>query len=306
MVVPAFLIKIAQSLGLYAAEKALDVTVDSAINHKENKRTKAQLKDIQETVHETNTLLQGLVNESSQTIRAAVAQLQPLIETLHVVTAHQVLDNLRTTVKAEDRKTLSRIDYYRACCSRYINKDQCISEFNHAWQEMIEDGGYDPEVVAGKIYVHSLNKDENAAKLAAAKLKTVNRSNVWAWVPDLLFSEDLAKAYQALPDDIDKLLVLANTCSFGNLKNTLGVDLDTYEVQIPESLTYDNIPLWSFNISVLLNRFIPEWNVNAPKQVVGDATKALFEASGKLMELEKRTQLSSIFNELAFWNAFSG
>lgn len=306
MVVPAFLIKIAQFLGLYAAEKALDVTVDSAITHKENKRTKAQLKDIQETVHETNTLLQGLVNESSQTIRAAVAQLQPLIETLHVVTAHQVLDNLRTTVKAEDRKTLSRIDYYRACCSRYIKKDQCISEFNHAWQEMIEDGGYDPEVVAGKIYVHCLSKDENAAKLAAAKLKTINRSNVWAWVPDLLFSEDLAKAYQDLPDDINKLLVLANTCSFGNLKNTLGVDLDTYEVQIPESLTYDNIPLWSFNISVLLNRFIPEWNVNAPKQVVGDATKALFEASGKLMELEKRTQLSTIFNELAFWNAFSG
>lgn len=306
MVVPAFLINIAKFLGLYAAEKALDVTVDTALEYKEIKRNKAQLNDIQETVHDTNTLLRGLVNESSQTIRNAVVELKPLIETLHVVTAHQVLDNLRTTIKAEDRKTLSRIDYYRACCSRYINKDQCIGEFNLAWQEMVDDGGYDPEVVAGKIYVHCLNKDENAAKLAAAKLKTVNRSNVWAWVPDLLFSEDLAKAYQALPDDIDKLLVLANTCSFGNLKNTLGVDLDTYEVQIPESLTYDNIPLWSFNISVLLNRFIPEWNVNAPKQVVGDATKALFEASGKLMELEKRTQLSSIFNELAFWNAFSG
>lgn len=306
MVVPTFLINIAKFLGLYAAEKTLDVAVDTALEHKETKRNKAQLNDIQETVHDTNTLLQGLVNESSQTIRNAVAELKPLIETLHVVTAHQVLDNLRTTIKAEDRKTLSRIDYYRACCSRYINKEQCISEFNLAWQEMIDDGGYDPEIVAGKIYVHCLNKDEKAAKLAADKLKTISRSNVWAWVPNLLFSEDLEKAYQILPDDIDHLMVLANTCSFGNLKNTLGVDLETYEVQIPESLTYDNIPLWSFNISVLLNRFIPEWNVNAPKQVVGDATKALFEASGKLLELEKRTQLSAIFNDLIFWNAFSG
>lgn len=306
MVVPTFLINIAKFLGLYAAEKTLDVAVDTALEHKETKRNKAQLNDIQETVHDTNTLLQGLVNESSQTIRNAVAELKPLIETLHVVTAHQVLDNLRTTIKAEDRKTLSRIDYYRACCSRYINKEQCISEFNLAWQEMIDDGGYDPEIVAGKIYVHCLNKDEKAAKLAADKLKTISRSNVWAWVPNLLFSEDLEKAYQVLPDDIDHLMVLANTCSFGNLKNTLGVDLETYEVQIPESLTYDNIPLWSFNISVLLNRFIPEWNVNAPKQVVGDATKALFEASGKLLELEKRTQLSAIFNDLIFWNAFSG
>ncbi len=306
MVVPTFLINIAKFLGLYAAEKTLDVAVDTALEHKETKRNKAQLKDIQETVHDTNTLLQGLVNESSQTIRNAVAELKPLIETLHVVTAHQVLDNLRTTIKAEDRKTLSRIDYYRACCSRYINKEQCISEFNLAWQEMIDDGGYDPEIVAGKIYVHCLNKDEKAAKLAAANLKTISRLNVWAWVPDLLFSEDLEKAYQTLPDDIDRLLVLANTCSFGNLKNTLGVDINTYGVQIPENLTYDNIPLWSFNISVLLNRFIPEWNVNAPKHVVGDATKALFEASGKLLELEKRTQLSAIFNDLVFWNAFSG
>lgn len=41
MVISAFLIKIAQSLGLYAAEKALDVTVDTALEHKENKRNKA-------------------------------------------------------------------------------------------------------------------------------------------------------------------------------------------------------------------------------------------------------------------------
>ena len=306
MALPEILISIAKFLGCKAAEKAVDASLDAAINRKENKKTKAQLNDIQKTVHDTNTLLQGLMNEPSQAIRSVLAELKPLIETLHVVTAHQVLDGLRTTVKAEDRKTLSRIDYYRACCSRYINKDKCISEFDLAWQEMIDDGGYDPEIVAGKIYVHCLNKDEKAAKLAADKLKIISRSNVWAWVPNLLFSEDLEKAYQSLPDDIDQLMVLANTCSFGNLKNTLGVDIDTYEVQVPENLTYDNIPLWSFNISVLLNRFIPEWNVNAPKQIVGDATKALFDASGKLLELEKRTQLSAISSDLVFWNAFSG
>lgn len=306
MALPEILISIAKFLCCKAAEQAVDATVDAAMNHKKNKKEKAQLKDIQKTVHDNNTLLQGLLNEPSQAIRSVVAELKPLIETLHVVTAHQVLDSLRATVKAGDRKTLSRIDYYRACCSKYINKDQCISEYNLAWQEMNDDGSYDAEIVAGKIYVHCINRDKNAAELAANRLKTINRSNVWAWVPDLLFSEDLDKAYQALPDDIDQLLVLANTCTFGDLKNTLGVDINTYEVHFPEELTYDNIPLWSFNISVLLNRFIPEWNANAPKQLVGDAAKALYEASGKLRELEKRTQLSSIFNDLSFWYAFSG
>ena len=144
MAIPAILITIAKFLGCKAVEKAVDVSLDAAINHKENKKTQTQLKDIQDIAHENNSLLQGLAKESSAIIRDAADELEPLIKSLHVKTAHQVLDNLRATVKADDRKTLSRIDFYRGCCSRYINKDQCLSEYNHAWQEMVDDGVYDP------------------------------------------------------------------------------------------------------------------------------------------------------------------
>ena len=308
MALPEILISIAKFLGCKAAEKAVDASLDAAINHKENKKTKAQLKDIQDIAHENNSLLQGLAKETSAIIRDAADELEPLIKSLHVKTAHKVLDNLRTTVKADDRKTLSRIDFYRGCCSRYINKDQCLSEYNLAWQEMVDDGVYDPEIVGAKIYVHCINKDQNAATLAANKLKSVCRTNIWAWIPDLLFSEDLTTAFESLPQDIDRLLVLANSCMLGNNKKSLGVDINKYNVQLPEDLTFDNIPLWSFNVSVLINRFFPEWNHSVLDADIkpGEATQQLYDATTKLLTLQSKTELPSLLSDLDFWHAISG
>lgn len=308
MAIPAILITIAKFLGCKVAEKAVDVSLDAAISHKENKKNKAQLKDIQDIAHENNSLLQGLAKETTAIIRDAADELEPLIKTLHVNTAHQVLDKLRTTVKADDRKTLSRIDFYRGCCSRYINKDQCLSEYNHAWQEMVDDGGYDPEIVGAKIYVHCINKDQKAATLAANQLKSINRTNIWAWIPELLYSEDITTAYESLPRDIDRLLVLANSCMLGNNMKSLGVDIYTYNVQLPEDLTYDNIPLWSFNVSVLINRFFPEWNQSSVDAATkpGEATQKLFYATTKLLNLQAKTELPKLLSDLDFWHAISG
>ena len=46
MAIPAILITIAKFLGCKVAEKAVDVSLDAAIRHKENKKNKAQLKNI--------------------------------------------------------------------------------------------------------------------------------------------------------------------------------------------------------------------------------------------------------------------
>lgn len=308
MAVPEIFISIAKLLGCKAVEKAVDASVDAALNHKENKRNRAQLNDIQEIAHENNTLLQGLANETTVIIRGAAEKLEPLVKTLHVITAHQVLNELRDTVKADDRKTLSRIDYYRGCCSRYINRDQCINEYNLAFQEMVEARVYDQDIVGAQIYIHCINNDKNAASLAANKLKSVYRTNIWAWVPDLLFADDLAVAYEYLPQDIDRQLVLANSCMLGNNKNSLGVDIDTYNVQLPDDLTYDNIPLWSFKVSVIINRFFPEWNHSAMDSNTspGEATQQLFSATTKLLNLQSKTELPNLLTDLVFWHAISG
>lgn len=305
-----------KALGIKVAGKALDTGVDQVLTHKERKEEKARQIDTNQTAHRIEDFLATrLTNDTSEQIRNVAAKLRPLIETLHVKTAHDVLDDLRKTIPTTDRKTLSRVDYYRACCSRYINRQQTIDEINLAHQEMTdanayapETAVYDPDIVAAKIYVHCINNETQAAIQAANKLKAISRKNIWAWVPDLLFSEDLVKAYEELPKDIDALLVLATSCTLGNNSKSLGVDIDTYPVKIPDTLTYENIPLWTFNLSVLINRFIPEWNHIALRTdgKPGEVTKQLFDATTKLINLQSKTELNDIISDLIFWNVFSG
>ena len=82
MAIAAILITIAKFLGCKAVEKVVDVSLDAAINHKENKKTQTQLKDIQDIAHENNSLLQGLAKETSTIIRDAADELEPLIKSL--------------------------------------------------------------------------------------------------------------------------------------------------------------------------------------------------------------------------------
>lgn len=307
MVVPAFLIRIAKFLGLKAAEKAVDVAVDSAISRKENKRTREQLSDIQDTVHEIRSLASAIEGETTSIIQGAVSVLKPMIEDLHVNTAHQALNDLRTKVKATDRKSLSRIDYYRGCCSRYTNRTQCIDEYNLAWQEMIDDGGYDPEIVAGKIYVHCINNEQTAAIQAANKLKTIDRNNIWAWVPELLFSENLTDAYTSLADDIDKFSVLANACLLGNNSESIGIDINSYYVILPTVITFENIPEWVFYLTVLMNRYIQEWNMTAlfSESQHGRACIEFNEAVNRFNDLCSKTQLGDFVKGIRLWYLMS-
>ena len=310
------LLHILKFFGIKAAERAINNGVDQVLTHKQRKENKAQHDDIQQTAHRIEDILATrLANDNSEQIRNVAAKLRPIIETLHVKTAHDVLDDLRKTISVADRKTLSRVDYYRACCSRYINRQQTIDEINLAYQEMIDANSftpdttvYDPDIVAAKIFVHCINEEAVAATQAADKLKAIARKNLWAWVPDLLFSEDLAKAYKELPNDIDTILVLATSCALGNNRNSLGVDINSYPVQVPEILTYENIPLWTFNLSILINRFFPEWNHDAIRTEgnPGEATKQLFAATTKLISLQSKTELNDIIPDLIFWNAISG
>lgn len=298
------------------AGKVVESGVDRALTHKQRKKDKAQQDDIQQTAHRIEEILTNrLLNEDSEQIRNVAAKLRPLIETLHVKTAHGILDDLRQTIPTDDRKTLSRIDFYRACCSRYVNRQQAIGEINLAYQEMLDyqafapgTGYYDPDIVAAKIYVHCVNNESGPAIIAANRFKAVARQNIWAWVPDLLFSEDLTNAYEALPGDLDTLLILASSCSIGQNSKSLGVDVNTYQVQIPDNLTYENIPLWTFNLSVLINRFFPEWSHNAqrPDGKPGEATRQLYDATNRLLDLQSKTELNDIISDITFLNAMSG
>ncbi len=272
----------------------------------QKEETHAGVIALQEDVRDIKAMLAA---EPSDTIRKAAADLQPLIENLHVKTAHEILSNLRKDVKGEDRRTLARIDYYRGCCSRYVNKERCISEYNLAFQEMVDNsvyngGVYDPDIVASRVYVHCLNKEKDASIQMATKLKQIDRKNIWAWVPELLFSDNLETAYNSLPDDIDRIAVLANSTQIGNNERSLGINIQTYEVQTQKNLTLENIPLWLFNLSVLTNRYIPEWNAEGfmGDVAAGPACKEFNKLSCEFLTSIDKTELGDISPNVRLFN----
>ena len=306
------ILKFLKWLGFYAAEtaadKAVEHAVDAAIDHKSNLSKQKQLADIQQTVHENYTLLSALANESNTIVRDAASELKPLIETLHVVSAHDVLDNLRKKVRKGDRETLSHIDYYRGCCSRYVDVTSCKAEFDLAFQEMIEAGGYVPEIIGGKICAHCLRKDQYHATLAADKLKEVSLHSLWAWVPDLLFSKDMKEAYLSLPDNIDRQLVIATIFCLWNDDSVRFQCVGLSKPIVPDALTFENIPLWLLVQFALLQDYLKEWNHDAFmfNTEAGEACQSFFEASSRFLSLVGKTEIGKLGETFRLYNLAAG
>ena len=228
------------------------------------------------------------------TIREIAQQLNGLISTLHVRTAHDVLLKLRSNIPTSDQYTLSIVDYTLGCCSRYYNKESCMAEYDKAYREMIGAERYVPDIIAGKLYCHCLNNKKEEALRMANALKDFDRTQVWAWIPILFFAENTKEEYDQLPNDIKaNPVVLATACMLHRGYVDLCVDIFKYQVHSPDTLEYENIPIWIFNLSILINRYIREWDRDAfaGNTPIGPWGKELFEYSSRFITLVEKTEL---------------
>ncbi len=73
-------------------------------------------------------------SNSNATIREIAQQLNGLISSLHIRTAHDVLLKLRLNIPTSDQYTLSIVDYALGCCSRYVSKESCLAEYDRAYR----------------------------------------------------------------------------------------------------------------------------------------------------------------------------
>ena len=246
---------------------------------------------------------------SNITIREIAGQLKGLITTLHIKTAHDVLLKLRSDIPTSDQYTLSVIDYALGCCSRYVNKESCLAEYDRAYTEMIGAERRDADIIGAKLYCLCLEKNKTEALRMANGLKGLDRSNIWAWIPELVLADDIETAYIQLPDDIkSNNAVLANACMMRKGQTSLCVDVDTYVVDGPEKLEYESIPIWVFNLSVLFNRYLREWNHDAfmADALAGPSCKELNEYSTRYLRLVERTELGELSPDIELFNSITG
>lgn len=243
------------------------------------------------------------------TIREIAQQLHGLISSLHIKTAHNILLKLRTDVPTSDQFTLSVLDYALGCCSRYIEKEACLSEYGRAYNEMIGAERRDPEIIAGKLYGLCLEKKKTDALRMADGLKELDRTHIWGWIPELVLADNIEEAYHNLPSEIRaNPEVLAGACIMRQEHASLCVDIYTYKIEGPDSLEYDNIPIWLFNLSVLTNRYLREWNAEAfaGDTPVGPFCKELYEYSSRFLQLSDKTELGELSPDICLFNTITG
>lgn len=246
---------------------------------------------------------------SNATIREIAQQLNGLISTLHVRTAHDVLLKLRPNIPTSDQYSLSIVDYALGCCSRYYCKDSCMAEYDRAYREMIGSERYDPDIIAGKLYCNCLENKKDEALRMAMGLRNFDRTQAWAWIPELFFSENAKEEYDKLPDDIKaNPVVLATSCMLHRGEVDFCVDIFKYQIQWPDSLDYENIPVWIFNLSILINRYIPEWDRDAfmGNTPIGPLGKELFEYSSRFIALVEKTELEELSKDIVLFNRITG
>lgn len=267
------------------------------------------LENVKTLNEKVDFLISQTANNNNATIREIAGQLQGLVSNLHIRTAHDVLLKLRNNTPTSDQLTLSLIDYALGCCSRYVNKEACMAEFDRAYREMIGAQRRDPDIIAGKLYCLCLEKKKDEALQMANGLKGLDRIHIWAWIPELVLSDDIESTYNQLPDDIKaNATVLANACMIRKDNISLCVDLFKYQVSGPEQLSYENIPVWIYNLSVLTNRYLREWNMDA---FAGDTPaglfcKELFDYSSRFISLSEKTELGELSVDVTLFNCITG
>lgn len=248
------------------------------------------------------------LKSNNTSIREIAGKLNGLISSLHIKTAHEVLLKLRAEIPISDQYSLSVVDYALGCCSRYVNKDSCLAEFDRAYAEMIGAGRHDADIIGGKLYCLCLEKNTTEALRMSNGLRELDRSHIWAWIPELYFAKDIKTVYNQLPEDIKaNPEILANACMLQRQQISLCVDISTYQVEEPEILEYENIPIWLFNLSVLINRYLIEWNADAyaGNMPPGPACKALFDYSSKYLHLAEKTELGDIVPDIDLFNSIT-
>lgn len=248
-----------------------------------------------------------LSNNPNNTIREITNKLDGLIQSLHIKTAYDQLNALRELITENDKETLALIDYNRGLCSKYVDSKRASNEFSLAYEEMSIAGKALPAIIGGKIYSHIIEENKTDALSLAEELKKLSYSNIWGWIPGLVYAEDLNMAYKALPATIkqDESVIATAIHYLKDFGTFISIsEMGSYSINPLNTITLDNIPQWLLHISISTTRYFSNWlgNIHLIKDNEEAPYKELHTITSEYIRLINKTELPDLASNVKFIN----
>lgn len=270
-----------------------------------NKKLNLLIQQQKQSIDLLHALTNQLAESPNAVIREITNTIGSQIESLHLKTAYESLDKLRTHIKENDKGTLALIDYNRGQCSKYIDSKRAANEFALAYDEMRSSGESIPDIIGGQIYSYVMSDKKEEALALAKELKRLSYSNIWSWVPELIYAPDLELAYNSLPANIrQNENVIATAIHHIKDFGTFISEVDSYSIQQLNTITLDNIPQWLLHISIAMTRYFREWSENIIfiKDFGEEECKELHKITTAYIGLISKTELPDLSPGIIFIN----
>lgn len=266
-------------------------------------------KDTNEKVNQMLGLLQGKHNN-------VIQRLLPItidsIKHLKTKTAYTYLSTLKDEIDSsfsQDNDLKAELLYWMGCCQRYSDEKRSRETLNEAYEAMKASGINHADIISGKIYVLCREDKETDAKQLADLLKTIEKDNVWCWIPDLHFSDDLEIAYNHVKEQMKRPdLALGNELMIRTkgIKPIHAILKDFLDLDLKE-IEYENLPLWILTLSASLNQFTQTWTIQPPgAKLYTDDSERLFNLTSTYLSSLQKTEIKNILPDTEYLHALTG
>ena len=127
---------------------------------------------------------------SSEIVSDLITKLASCIDTLYVNTAVDILDTLREKIantRFLDYALLSKIDFLKGMCKRFVKQAECNELFKLSYEEIEKAGKFDKDAFTGRIIAACSEKDKDTALALSNKLKERYPENKWNYILQFAF-----------------------------------------------------------------------------------------------------------------------
>lgn len=244
-------------------------------------------------------------------IMKMIPSIKECLDSLKVKEAYRLFNQLREVAISQGRidyKLLSLIDLYRSHCSRYFSPESSRQESKSAFDEMKKAFIFIEDIYSTEIYYLLKEHNFKDALRISLELKERCPDSIWSYLPSLIKSENLSSDINTLPVSIrENHLLYANLVLIREDVDLQEIiDLSSFNPIIPEIFNFQNLPLWMFYISIVLDQHLKMEGYN----ILGTLPNGIYilrlrDITRKYIEFEKTTEIEGLCPDVIYLNAYA-